>query len=50
MQTKINKEKLDLIRRIRKNTLDYGIASLNQRSLVDLTVLALIYELERVQK
>lgn len=48
MKTKVNKEKIELIRRIRKNTLDYGIASLNQRNMVDLIILALLYELERV--
>lgn len=48
METKVTKEKIELIRRIRKHTLDYGVASLNQRNMVDLIVLALLHELERV--
>ena len=50
MKTKINKEKIELIRRIRRHTLDYGIASLNQRNMVDLVVLALLHELERAEQ
>jgi len=44
MKTKINKEKLDLIKKIRKHTLFYSIAYLNNQYMVNLRTLALLCE------
>jgi hypothetical protein len=42
METKINKEKLNLIRRIRQHTLFYSIATLNRMYTVNLRTLAIL--------
>ncbi len=44
METKINKEKLELIRKIRQHTLFYSITTLNRMYLVNLRTLAILAE------
>jgi hypothetical protein len=44
METNLNKEKLDLIRRIRKHTLFYSIAYLKNQYMVNLKTIALLAE------
>lgn len=44
METKINKEKLELIRTIRKHTLFYSVAYLNHQYMVNLRTIARLVE------
>jgi hypothetical protein len=44
METKLNKEKLDLIKRIRKQTLFYSIAYLKNQYVVNLRTIAALAE------
>lgn len=44
METKVTKEKIELIRKIRKHTLFYSVAYLNHLYMVNLRTLALLCE------